>query len=188
MHQTPFPEPRALSEEAGRRDFLKKASAVCLGSLAVLAPIASGVMVVLDPLREKSEQSTLVQVTSLNSIPEDGLPRKFVVVASHTDAWNRVPSVPIGAVYLRRTGPKSVQAFNVVCPHAGCFVDYVPSRKGYLCPCHNSTFGLDGQISDSRSPSPRGLDELPVEIRKELEVWVRFQNYLAGHEKKIPVA
>jgi menaquinol-cytochrome c reductase iron-sulfur subunit len=152
----------------------------------MVAPLFSGLMVILDPLRRKSEQNALIPVTSLRSLPEDGLPRKFVVKATHSDAWNRNPDVPIGAVYLRRTGPKSVQALNVVCPHAGCFVDFVPGRKGYLCPCHNSTFTLEGKISDPKSPSPRGLDELQVEIRDE-EVFVHFQNYLAGHEQKIPV-
>src|SRR5262249_22598336 len=129
-----------------------------------------------------------LRVTSLRSVPEDGLPRKFSVVSSHVDAWNRDPAVLVGAVYLRRTGANTVQAFNVVCPHAGCFVDFVPARKNYICPCHNSAFGLDGKISDPRSPSPRGLDELEVQIRNDNEVWVKFQNYLAGHERKIPVA
>jgi hypothetical protein len=29
---------------------------------------------------------------------------------------------------------------------------------------------------------------LEVEIRNDSEVWVKFQNYLAGHEKRIPIA
>jgi Rieske Fe-S protein len=152
----------------------------------MVAPVLSGVWVILDPLRRKSEQNVLIPVTSLRSLPEDGLPRKFVLKAAHSDAWNRTPSVPIGAVYLRRIGPNSVQALNVECPHAGCSVDFVPSRKGYLCPCHNSSFTLDGRISDPKSPSPRALDELQVEIRDD-EVLVRFEKYLAGHEQKIPV-
>ena len=154
----------------------------------MVTPLVSGLLVILDPLRRKSEQHALVLVTSLRSVPEDGLPRKFVVTASHSDAWNQNPSVPIGAVYLRRTGPNTVQAFNVVCPHAGCFVDFVPARNGYICPCHNSVFGLDGKISDRKSPSPRGLDPLEVQIRNQTEVWVKFQNYLAGHATRIPVA
>jgi Rieske Fe-S protein len=73
-----------------------------------------------------------------------------------------------------------------VCPHAGCFVDYLDARKSYLCPCHNSTFALDGKVNDPKSPSPRGLDELEVEVRDNSEVWVKFQNYRAGISQKIP--
>ena len=92
----------------------------------------------------------------------------------------------IGAVYLRREKGKPVEALNVACPHAGCFVDYVAARHGYLCPCHNSTFALDGKINDPKSPSPRALDTLEVEIRGEGEIWVRFQNYRAGVSTKVP--
>src|SRR5438309_4689223 len=49
-----------------------------------------------------------------------------------------VCSSDLGAVYLRRTPDGKLQAFNVVCPHAGCFVDFLPERGMYLCPCHNS--------------------------------------------------
>jgi Rieske Fe-S protein len=94
----------------------------------------------------------------------------------------------VGAVYLRKVGPDKVHALNVVCPHAGCFVSYAPDRSGYLCPCHNSTFGLDGSLKDAASPSPRAMDELEVEVRGGKEVWVKFQNFRAGVAKKIPAA
>jgi menaquinol-cytochrome c reductase iron-sulfur subunit len=90
-------------------------------------------------------------------------------------------------VYLQRLKDNKVRALNVVCPHAGCFVDYRAANNNYFCPCHNSSFGLDGSIQDPKSPSPRGLDELPVEIRNGSEVWVTFQNFRAGVHEKIPV-
>ncbi|HMJ89583.1 MAG TPA: Rieske 2Fe-2S domain-containing protein [Candidatus Acidoferrum sp.] len=153
----------------------------------MLGPIGAGLAVLLDPLRRKVDQTgTVVQVTTLLSLPEDGIPRKFPIVASHVDAWNRSAASPIGAVYLRRVKGKPVQALNVVCPHAGCFVDYAAAKNSYLCPCHNSTFSLDGAINDPNSPSPRALDELTVEIRNTNEVWVKFQNYRAGVTAKIP--
>ena len=45
---------------------------------------------------------------------------------------------------------------------------------------------LDGSVNDPKSPSPRGLDELGVEIRNEREVWVRFQNFRPGAHERIP--
>jgi nitrite reductase/ring-hydroxylating ferredoxin subunit len=174
--------------ESCRRDFVKKGAALALGALSITTPVVAGLMVVCDPLRRKGDASDWILVTSMRSLPEDGLPRKFVVIASHSDAWNRNPSIPVGAVYLRRTGPASVQAFNVICPHAGCFVDFVPARNGYLCPCHNSTFEIHGKIRDRKSPSPRGLDQLDVQVKNEREVWVRFQNFRTGVDKRIPNA
>jgi len=169
-----------------RRDFIKKAWAVAVGTLAGLIPTVSGLIVFLDPVRRKSQNNGAVLVASLKSLPEDGLPRKFSVVATRTDAWTRLPRVPIGAVYLRRGEDGGVQALNVVCPHAGCFVDFDATKKGYHCPCHNSIFTLDGKIADPKSPSPRGLDQLPVEIRDGGQIWVEFRNFRAGEKDKIP--
>lgn len=161
--------------------------AAVFGAVGISVPLASGLTVWFDPLRRKAKASGFVWVASLNALPENGSPRKFPVITDQVDAWNKIPQVPVGAVYLRRTGDKAAHAFNVVCPHAGCFVDYDPARQDYRCPCHNSSFRLDGQISDPRSPSPRGLDPLEVEIRNGGEIWVKFQNFRAGQAERIPV-
>jgi Rieske Fe-S protein len=171
-----------------RRGFFKKALATLFGSILGLVPLGAGVAVFLDPLRRKSSASTAVRVTSLDAVPDDGIPRKFPVLATRVDAWNKFSQVPVGAVYLRRTPGGPVQAFNVVCPHAGCFVDYLPERSLFLCPCHNSTFTPAGRIADRASPAPRGLDTLEVELREQKEIWVKFVNFQAGRAEKIPVA
>ena len=179
---------RAVSSpEPARRGFLKKIAAALLGGLATLVPVTSAFLVFLDPLRRKAQAGVFLKVATLPSLPEDGSPRKFPVLSTRSDAWNRAVNVPVGAVYLRRKEGDGVTAFNVVCPHLGCFVDYSPARRDYLCPCHNSSFALDGSISDPKSPSPRGLDELDVEIRDGDEIWVKFQNFQATKHEKIPV-
>lgn len=107
------------------------------------------------------------------------------MIADLTDAWNREPNQPIGAVYLIRKDD-SVQCFNAICPHAGCFVSYANDHQLFQCPCHASTFQLDGSII-SPSPSPRAMDELDVdpEKLKEGEIWVRFVNYLPGKHEQV---
>ena len=171
-----------------RRSFLKQALTLVLGAIAGLAPIAVGLRAFLDPLRRKADKGGMVRVTALEALPADGTPRKFTVAADQMDAWNKFPHTPIGAVYLRRIDDQHVEALNVVCPHAGCFVDYIPARKEYLCPCHRSTFRLDGRIDDASSPSPRPMDSLTVELRNQTEIWVQFQNFIAGQKAKIPTA
>jgi menaquinol-cytochrome c reductase iron-sulfur subunit len=170
-----------------RRDFLKKASAVVIGGVITLPPLIAGAIVVTDPLKRAGSGAQKIRVTNLDSLPKDGVPRKFAIVASRTDAWTRFPDAPVGAIYLRRDG-ESIEALNVVCPHAGCFVDFRPEKKAFLCPCHNSLFEVDGKIRDPKSPSPRALDRLLVEVRNGSEVWVEFQNYRTGTAAKIPVA
>ena len=153
----------------------------------MIVPAFAGIVVLLDPLRRKTSAEKVVRVAALGALPENGEPRKFPILATRIDAWNRTPNVPIGAVYLRRIGSDQVQAFNVVCPHAGCFVDFNGNRQQYHCPCHNSSFALDGRIADPKSPSPRGLDQLPVEIRAGGEIWVTFRNFRAGIAEQVIV-
>ncbi len=182
-------EPSNQNPEAlPRRGFFKRAAAIAIGGVVGLIPALAGLLVFLDPLRRKNKIDTsAIRIASLSALPNDNRPYKFPVVSSRTDAWNKFPETPIGAVYLRRTGEKRVEALIVVCPHPGCFVDFVPSRTCFLCPCHNSTFAIDGAINDAKSPSPRPLDTLPVEIRGE-EIFVKFQNFRSGVHEKIPEA
>ena len=181
-------DPGRIPPSNGRRDFLKKIAASLISGLLGLVPLAAGLTVFLDPLRRKSAANGAVRVTTLEALPNDGVPRKFPVLATRVDAWNTFNQVAIGAVYLLRTADNQLRAFNVVCPHAGCFVDYLADKGHYLCPCHNSTFTVAGKVEDPASPAPRGLDALQVEVRGEKEVWVRFQNFQAGTAEKIVVA
>lgn len=176
------------ASDPARRDFFKKASAIMLGGVAGSIPAAAGLAVFFDPLRRKGAAGEFARVTTLEALPADGVPRKFSIVAERSDAWNKFPQVPIGAVYLRRTAEKQVEAFNAICPHAGCFVDFLAARNVFFCPCHNSSFAPDGAIADPKSPSPRALDALQVELRNESEIWVLFQNFRAGEAEKVPLA
>ncbi len=186
-------EPRAPQEGAvtpggrARRGFLAGAGAIAAAGLAFLAPVWSGFRVVLDPLRRAAGDPALIPVTSLAAVPADGVPRKFRVTTDRVDAWNTQRNMPVGAVYLRRTDD-SLLAFNVICPHAGCFVNLAPDRSRFVCPCHKSSFDLDGAVDDPSSPSPRDMDTLDVEVRNGDEIWVRFQNFLPGRADKTPVA
>lgn len=174
--------------EPDRRHFLKCAATAACGGLAVLTPAAASLVVYLDPLFKQNESGQFVKIVNLNGLPADGSPRKFSVVTSKRDAWTQFSAVPVGAVYLRRVSDRQVLALNAICPHAGCFVDHRPGGDGFLCPCHNSSFALDGSINDPKSPSPRRMDELATEVRENGEVWVKFQNFKPGQEEKTPIA
>ena len=172
-----------------RRCFVKEAAAVALGGAATLVPIVSGLVVWTDPLRSGSAdgKASFSRITGLESLPADGVPRKFTVIADKQDAWTKTPNVPVGAIYLSRSAKGDVTAFQSICPHAGCFVEFRSAKNEFFCPCHNSSFASDGSINDPKSPSPRPMDTLAVEVRGN-EVWVRFETFQAGHREKIPTA
>ena len=162
-----------------RRSFVAKTAAVIAGSVAGLVPFVSGMIVAFDALRRKSETKEFIRVASFDSVPDDGIARYFPVVTDLTDAWNRYPDEPIGAVFLRREKDSSeVQAFNAECPHLGCFVGFDIEKDEFLCPCHKSSFYADGRrINPEHCPSPRDLDSLVVDQQKlkQGEVFVEFR-------------
>ncbi len=180
-------------EEASRRDFLKKAASVILGTILGLPPLLAGLMVTLNPLRRKNSKSGFISVTPLESLSADGKPQIFKIIANHTDAWSFYPQVPIGNVYLRRVGEK-VEALNATCPHLGCMVQRTEAGA-FLCPCHNSKFAATGKIDRAGGgvvPSPRDMDTLEIKIEKnnkgEEFVKVKFQKFQPNIPQKIPVA
>lgn len=196
MNSSPYSPPNQASEATNsRRAFLKRAFTLLLGGIATLFPVGAGFTLLLDPLRRAKTRATngpgrWVRVTQLEAVPPNGIPQRFPVIAQRTDVWNKYKNMPIGAVYLRRTGPNHVHvsALNVICPHAGCFVDFHKDKKLFICPCHDSSFALDGEINDPNSPSPRPMDGLEVEVRGKGEVWVNFKNFQSGIPKKVATA
>ena len=161
-----------------------------IGGFISIVPFAAGLGVFLDPiLRRKSSAKgeggqPFRRVASLAALPPDGTPVQMPVIADLTNAWNRESNQPVGAVYLRRQGDQ-VACFSAICPHAGCFVAYAAERKVFQCPCHTSSFKLDGERI-MPSPSPRDMDALKIDEAKlkDGEVWVQFVNYYPGIEHR----
>jgi Rieske Fe-S protein len=53
------------------------------------------------------------------------------------------------------------KGFSAVCTHQGCLVTKVESGT-ILCPCHNSSFTLDGQVAGGPAPSPLPPEQITV--------------------------
>lgn len=169
----------------GRRGFLAKAASIVCGGLAMMAPVGAGVWAFLDPLRRRGGAATFLPVADLSAVPDDGVPRQFPVITDRVDAWTGFAAEPVGAVYLRREkGSSEVRALSATCPHAGCFVEMEGGGRCFRCPCHNSTFALDGAIEGS-SPSPRAMDALECRVGKNGEVEVKWEKFRAGIAEKV---
>lgn len=195
---------RASEDQDGtpaRRHWFFSAAAVVIGGFVGLVPAGIGLIAFLDPWRRKPELPTgrnsgpggregFFRIASLSALPVGGNPQRFPVIADQLDAWNYSSQQPVGAVFLQRVSQSEVRCFNTTCPHAGCSVSF--DGEVYVCPCHNSSFLLDGQRRPAESgrdnPSPRNLDDLELdqEMLAQGEIWVRFQNFYTGKHEKVP--
>ncbi len=191
--------PCCAVDNQARRGFLAASLGLLAAGLTLLAPLATGIVAFLNPWRQKGQAGQSLRLATLDTLPEDGTPVKASVLMDEVDAWNRVPNQPVGAVFLRRAGLKAVDALNVVCPHAGCSIEYKeevdPATGGkvkkFFCPCHAASFDLDGKRTDADSSSPRDMDRLTVDPEKlanDNEVWVEFKNFQTGIAAQVPTA
>jgi menaquinol-cytochrome c reductase iron-sulfur subunit len=197
MSQPSSDLPRVQQPE--RRSFLTRFGAIACGTLVAIFPFAAGWGVVMSPLHRKNDDAAgggaddgFVRVCPLDSVPDDGSPHAFVVIADVIDAWTRAPNQRIGEVFLSRgngDGNAKVLAFTATCPHLGCAVEFDNEEGRYECPCHESGFAKDGK--KLFGPSLRGLDRLDVKLKgndNAQEVWVRFERFRAGIAEREPDA
>lgn len=191
LKDIPPPPPAApRTPNPARRSILAASLAAIVSLIVGLFPVGAGMLVFLDPILKRKKSASgagkpPLRVASLEAIPADGTPVQVPVIADLTDAWNREPNQPVGAVYLRKNRGK-IECLNAICPHAGCFVAFLADQKVFQCPCHTSSFDLDGRRLSERSPSPRDMDTLEVDQDKLAsgEVWVQFVNYYPGKPTK----
>lgn len=169
-----------------RRGFLAKLLALGAWIGAYLVPVGAALRTLLAPAGQKGQSGVgFIPVAPVDSLPEDGTPKKFPILAQRRDAWTVYPNEPIGQVFLRRIGKDQVVAFHGKCPHMGCAISYVEQKQGeqtvqkFYCPCHKANFDLEGRRTDAVSESPRDMDTLEVKIENGV-VCVLFKNFRTG--------
>jgi thiosulfate dehydrogenase [quinone] large subunit len=86
--------------------------------------------------------------------------------ASFHDPANGDPAIVI------RPQARAFVAFDAVCPHAGCTVQYDSSAKLIVCPCHGSRFNASTGAVE-QGPATSGLQELSIAEGPDGQLYVR---------------
>lgn len=178
--------------EPNRRSFLGLLLGLGAGTLAFFAPIYAGVRSVIFPLKQQGISGKFYPLTTLDNLSEE--PQKFPVVDDVDDAWVKVPQKTIGTVYLRKVnqdGVDEVQAFQTLCPHAGCTIGVISKENPktqkvetlFSCPCHVANFDLNGTRLDKKPDSPRDMDSLETKV-EDGKVYVKFEVFAFGTAEK----
>jgi len=146
-----------------RRKFLKLATCGVGGAVG-LAVVAPAVSLVIAPSRQQTVTTPRdpIDVGDVGMLGADW--RKLDVIAPEVrDAWVTAKNVVLGAAWVRKAKGDKIEALSAVCPHLGCPVGWEADKQKFLCPCHNSHFGPNGEQGDG--PAKRGLDPLPIEVQ-----------------------
>jgi menaquinol-cytochrome c reductase iron-sulfur subunit len=172
-----------IDASKSRRDFFTWLAVA--GSAAIGAVLAiPGASYVLDPvLRSSGKKGRWIRVAELTSLSKEH-PVAAPVIGEQVDAWTKAPAVKLGTVWLRVMPDDKVVALNAECPHLGCKVGFDNTRAQFGCPCHDSSFAMDGAVKGG--PAPRGMDPLEVRVQ-DGHVEVRFVRFRAQVEERIEV-
>lgn len=184
----PGDPPESLTAISRRRLYVLGTN--ILGALMTLLLAVPGVAYLLTPLRKKGQAGDFRALpVTLAELPV-GIPRLFSIVEERTDAWVKYPPEPVGSVWLIRQpegSSEKVLALTAECPHLGCAVNLAADAKSFFCPCHSSSFELDGSRLNQIPPRP--MDSLPVEVADEpgAPIRVKFERFRTQSEEKIPL-
>ena len=167
-----------------RRTFFKSAS-IGIGSvLTVLLgyPLITSIVSKSKTLAAKIF-SNLGSLNSIqNSFSPFEQPTKLNFSNTVQDAF--ISTIKPEQVWVVKKSPDNLKVFSPICPHLGCRYNWDEGRKLFVCPCHNSIYTIDGKVVSG--PAPRGLDELPIEIRNE-NLYVKYEKFQVGIPEKIVI-
>lgn len=129
--------------EHSRRDFLK----LGLGALGGLAFLEMGgaSLMFMQPRQLEGEFGGQVTAGPVDSFP----------LASVTE-------FPDGRFYLIRVQEGGFLAVYSRCTHLGCTVNWEADENRFFCPCHASSFDMNGSVNNP--PAPRALDTFAITI------------------------
>jgi menaquinol-cytochrome c reductase iron-sulfur subunit len=128
--------------------------AVITGALTLPAAIY-----LMMPPKSKKNSSSWIEAGDITQL-KPGVPEEFVFRRNRLDGWKVTTEKSTAWVIKKAEG--DIVAFTPQCTHLGCAYSYDANKNEFLCPCHVSTFGLDGKVLTG--PAPRALDRYDVKV------------------------
>ena len=144
-------------ESTTRRSFYSAAIAGLGGLMTAVLALPAAAYLFVKPKSQK--QSDFVPAADLSQLTV-GKPEEVVFRRTRVDGW-RVLNEKSTAWVLRKDD-QNVIAFAPQCTHLGCAYHWDEKENNFLCPCHTSTFSIDGKVLSG--PAPRPLDRLATKI------------------------
>lgn len=140
-----------------RRGFFLTAIYGLMGLISAALGLPAAAYLLFPPRTRK--QGQWVEVGDIGSLPVN-TPEEMVFRRTRVDGW-KITSEKATAWVIRKSD-KEVVAFAPQCTHLGCAYHWNEQTHEFLCPCHTSTFSLDGKVLTG--PAPRALDRYEVKL------------------------
>jgi menaquinol-cytochrome c reductase iron-sulfur subunit len=140
-----------------RRSFYE----VCIHGLGGLmaAVLAVPALAYLFVKPKSKKRSDWVQAADLTQLRTQS-PEEVVFHRARVDGWRVVNEKT--TAWVVKLDDKNVVAYSPSCTHLGCAYHWDAQLKNFICPCHTSTFSIDGNVL--AGPAPRPLDRYAIRV------------------------
>ncbi len=88
-------------------------------------------------------------------------PQEWTYQRIRRDGWRTIRERATAWVVKRPDN--QVVALHPSCTHLGCAYHWEASKSNFSCPCHASSFGVDGEVLSG--PAPRALDRFETRVQ-----------------------
>lgn len=142
------------SNELSRRDFIKVTTGIVGGLIGVAIGLPT-ISYLIDPALQEGGKDVWVSIGKFEDM-QVGIPYPFSFTRVQVNGWERTSSSFGGYAVRKSADSNDLLILNSRCTHLGCTVNWNEEAQGYLCPCHDAKFSMDGKVLDG--PPPRPLD------------------------------
>jgi menaquinol-cytochrome c reductase iron-sulfur subunit len=146
-----------MGEDPNRRGFHMAMIYGIWGVITSALTLPAAVYLLFPPKVQRSGQ--WVDAADLTQI-QPKVPEEVVFRRNRVDGW-KVNSEKSTAWVVKVADNQAI-AFAPQCTHLGCAYHWDEANKNFLCPCHTSTFDIDGKVLSG--PAPRPLDRYQVKV------------------------
>ena len=156
--QTPDPGGQDQSGRTATRRTFQVAVIYVLGGLVSLALAipAAAYLLIRPRIPRRSPWIDAGEVARI----EPELPVELSFQESRLDGWRAVTETRTAWIVKQPDG--RITAFAPQCTHLGCAYHWESGQNKFVCPCHGSTFSIDGKVVEG--PASRALDQYLTRI------------------------
>jgi menaquinol-cytochrome c reductase iron-sulfur subunit len=154
------------SNHISRRDFMKITTGAIGGFIAAVVGIPSIAYLISPALRE-DKAGKPVKVANLENIPV-GKPYPFSFTVTRVNGWERTATAYGGYILRRSESLQDTLVLSSRCTHLSCRVTWSDDARGYVCPCHDAMFDVEGKVLYGPPPEPLGHFEYEIDDEKNV--------------------
>jgi menaquinol-cytochrome c reductase iron-sulfur subunit len=143
--------------ETTRRNFYVGAIYGMMGAISAALGVPALIYLLFPPKAKK--ESEWIEIGDIARISPNS-PVELTFRRNRTDGWKVISEK--STAWVVKSADNRITAFGPQCTHLGCAYHWEEGKNEFLCPCHNSLFGIDGRVISG--PAPRPLDRYQTKV------------------------